>query len=70
MIVTLSCLARSTARSLGLTEPDVQRARRCCFREHEEPKFLVAYSELADGRTLRMDCRHDRPGDVVRIGLA
>lgn len=70
VVVTLSCLARSTARALGLTEPDVQRARRACFREHEDPQFVVAYAELPDDRTLRMNCCHHDPGQIVSLGLA
>jgi hypothetical protein len=70
MIVTLSDLARSTARNMGIPEPVVKRARRACFREHNEPAFLVAYAELEDGRTIRMRCCHHDPGQIVSLGEA
>lgn len=70
MIVTLSCLARSTAQSLGIPEPVVKRARLRPFREHEEPKFLAVYAELEDGRTLRLNCCHHDPGQIVSIAEA
>jgi hypothetical protein len=69
MIVTLSDLARSTATGLGLTEPDVKRARQRPFREHQDPKFLVAYAELEDGRTLRLNCCHHDPGQIVSLAV-
>jgi hypothetical protein len=69
MIVTLSDLARATAQRMGLTEPEVKRARRACFREHQEPAFLVAYAEV-NGRTLRMRCCHHDPGQIVSLGEA
>jgi hypothetical protein len=70
MIVTLSCLARSTAQSLGLTEPQVKRARQRPFRENtDDPKFH-AYAELEDGRTLRLNCCHHDPGQIVSIAEA
>lgn len=70
MNVTLSCEARSTAARLRIPEPVVKRARKGCFREHEEPQFLAVYAELDDGRTLRMRCRHDEPGQIVSLGIA
>lgn len=70
MVVTLSCLARSTAESLGIPEPVVKAARLRPFREHQEPAFLAVYSELADGRTLRMRCCHHDPGQIVSLGEA
>jgi hypothetical protein len=70
VIPTLSPLALSTARSLGIPEPVVKRARQRPFREHQEPAFLAVYSELEDGRTLRMRCCHHDPGQIVSLGLA
>lgn len=70
MIVTLSPEAQAAAARLRIPEPAVKRARRACFREHDEPAFLVAYAELDDNRTLRMRCRHDAPGQIVSLGIA
>lgn len=71
MVVTLSDSARRSAQEIGLTEPDVKRARRACFREHDEPRFLVAYAEIVDRkRTLRMRCCHHGPGQIVSLGWA
>ena len=69
MIVTLSEAARRTAERLGIPEPVVKQARRACFREHQEPAFLVAYAEV-NGTTLRMRCCHHDPGQIVTLGEA
>jgi hypothetical protein len=68
--VTLSDAARRSAQDIGLTEPDVKRARRAYFREHEEPAFVVYFAEVENGRTLRMRCCHHDPGQIVSLGWA
>jgi hypothetical protein len=70
MVVTLSCLARSTARSLGIPEPEVKRARLRPYREHDDPKFRVVWTELDDGTSLRLNCCHHDHGQIVSLSEA
>jgi hypothetical protein len=69
MVVTVSCLARSTARKYGLSEADVKRARKAWQHRNDEPGYAVFFADLDDGRTLRMRCRHDDLGAIVSLSL-
>lgn len=68
--VTLSLRAAATCDRLGIDEREVRRARAGTASEREQPRWLVVYGELADGRAIVMNCRHDRPWhvDAVRLG--
>ncbi|MEA2495774.1 MAG: hypothetical protein QOJ29_3685 [Thermoleophilaceae bacterium] len=69
MVVTLSCLARSTAQRLGIPEPQIKRAREHPYREHDTPEFVLAFVEVG-GHELVLRCRHDDPGQIVSLGEA
>jgi hypothetical protein len=70
MIVTLSDAARSTARRIGIPEPEVKRARLRPYREHDDPKFRVVWTELEDGTSLRLNCCHHDHGQIVSLSEA
>jgi hypothetical protein len=63
--VTLGERARSLCSQLGVTEEDVRMARCGDISTHEGTQYLVVLGELADGRTIRMLCRYDRPNHIV-----
>lgn len=69
MVVTLSDLARATARRSGVLEVDVQRARRSAYSERELPDCILVHAELRPGIRLRMRCQHGRPGHIMSLDL-
>jgi hypothetical protein len=67
--VTLSELARASARRAGVPELDVKRARHASTSERELPDCLLVYAELDDGRRLKLRCQPSRPSHVMTLDL-
>lgn len=63
--VTLSERAIHLCRQFGISVNDAKNARSQATSTYEGREFLVVIGPLPDGRSLRMNCRHDRPEHIV-----
>lgn len=63
--VTLGEGARRTSKQLGVPEDAVRRARSGAISSYDGREYLTVVGELPDGRSIRMNCRFDRPNHIV-----
>jgi hypothetical protein len=67
--VTLSQLARLTARRNHVEVSELQVARADTVSIHETPEYVVAIAALRDGRRVRMCCSPALPSHVVKLSV-
>jgi hypothetical protein len=63
--VTLSERATILCQRLGIPESALKKARSGPVSTHEGREYFIVIGTLPDGRSVRMQCRHDRRNHIV-----